>query len=106
VCRLDYQRDDRKEIGGLPRVPVNSQFTHHNQLVKTHNAVVVIGEKRFMVYGWSSTNRNDVTNESLLHVKPSTLWRGEILILCLGYRVPYMAQPRVKGNVLDEVAAL
>ena len=105
TSHIGYHQDDRTEMGALPSIPVHEHFTHHAQLVKTHNAIVSIGEKSFMVYGWSSTNHTDVINKGLLRIKPSTVWQGEILILCLGTHVPYI-EPWVKGSVLDEVAAM
>lgn len=60
----------------------------------------------FLVYGYENANDNAVANQYLANIKPRTVWKGEVLVLVLGKRVPFLARPRVKFRIIDEAAAL
>jgi hypothetical protein len=98
--------DDTTEVGGRPRIPTHNYLSHCGELVRSYSAIVTIGTTYFLVYGYENANANAVTNQYLAKIKPRTVWKGEVLVLVLGNRVPFQARPCIKLKIIDEAAAL
>jgi hypothetical protein len=85
---------------------MNNYFSQYGVLVRSYSAIVTIRVMHFLVYGYENTNDNAVVNQYLAKIKPRTVWKGEVLVLVLGNRVPFLARPRVKLRIIDEAAGL
>jgi hypothetical protein len=87
---------------GLPQVDTERIFNSSESLVRMHSALVQVGKIEFLVIGhWRQGDRDEDVNSSLLKIKSSTLWRGEVAAFVIGTRVPLLYNPRIKGEVYD-----
>lgn len=66
-----------------------------------HRAVMTLGQKKFLVYGYVDGGDR---NLRLAEIKPSTIWRGEIIVFQLGHRVPFLSRPNATKIQLDKLA--
>jgi hypothetical protein len=77
----------------FPGVDMRKTFANPgNQLM--HTAVIIMGDKRFMVIGYFDERVN--INVNLLPACPETPWRGELAIFSLGSRIRLLRRPPSK----------
>jgi hypothetical protein len=87
---------------GLPQVDAERIFNSSESLVRMHSALVQVSKLEFLIIGhWREGNRDKDINSSLLKIKPSTLWRGEVAAFVISTHVPLLYNPRIKGKVYD-----
>lgn len=55
-----------------------------------------------MVYGYTQPGTD--INETVAHIKPSSIWRGEVVIFSVGRRVPFLSRPGTR-KVLNKAVA-
>ncbi|KAJ6521408.1 hypothetical protein B0H19DRAFT_1066364 [Mycena capillaripes] len=76
-------------INKLPYLVVQDSFTV-TQAVVIHDTLVHVGKRRFLVSGYYRPTLP--INEGLKEIAPGFAWRGEIIVVALGKRVPYLAK--------------
>ena len=102
-----YDHDDSSQLGRLPQVHSGRYFDQRRQhLNKIHDAIVEVGSAHFKVFGWTKADLRGVTNYRLRQIKPSTVWRGEVMVLCLGTRRPFLSRPYVAIRDIERVASM
>lgn len=99
--------DGHGDPNRLPIVQVGSVFKRPldpSDVLLIYKTEVIVGERRFLVYGyvWDEFERN----LAISAIKPSTIWRGEVVVFCLGTRVPILSRPHLKKEILDAAVAL
>ncbi|KAK0468520.1 hypothetical protein IW261DRAFT_1426348 [Armillaria novae-zelandiae] len=73
-------------------VRAEKMFSLHDGVTVIHEAVVHNGRFRFLIVGYHS--RNGPRNRALEDVLPDIHWHGEIAVLFLGTRRPFIESPR------------
>jgi hypothetical protein len=108
VIKVKYNQEDHSGLASLPDLPLANYYSHFQQLVHQHVAVVTVDGQRFVVGGWEyrAGKRKVPASKSLSQVKRRTIWHGEVIVLVLGTRTPYQARPRIKRHLIDRAAAV
>jgi len=107
IARVQYDPEDSSQPGGLPRVHSNDYFEcRQSTLNKVYDAIVEVGSHRFKVYGWTKGSHRGIANHHLRQIKPSTVWRGEVMVICLGTRKAFLSRPRMVISAIEEVVSM
>lgn len=96
----------RAVTGRLPSVSLPELFSPPNNLpgeLEIHKSLIIVGTRRFMVYGYVQPDTE--VNETISRIKPSSIWRGEVVIFSLGRYVPFLSRPSARRTVLNKVVA-
>ncbi|KAJ6543712.1 hypothetical protein DFH09DRAFT_1088576 [Mycena vulgaris] len=75
-------------ISKLPYLSVDKNFT--DQSVIIHDCVVAVGQVRFLIS--AHYNPMGPVNAALKKLAPGFDWRGELIIVALGEKVPYLSR--------------
>jgi len=82
------------ESRGLPpQVFVSDAFTTKQPSAMIIRSIVNVEGNRFLIYGYTNPDPSSAVNDLLRSLKPSTVWRGEIVVFVLGKRVPLLSRP-------------
>jgi hypothetical protein len=65
-------------------------FTVVTEHVVIHDCIVHVGNTRFLVLGYYKPTLP--INQGLKEISPGFNWRGEIIVVALGKRVPYLSK--------------
>lgn len=93
--------------GSIPKIHIEDIFqqpTNPTSPVHIHHPVVTHQNQCFLVYRYFDLSTD--INKPLLQLKPTTFWRGEAAVFCLGTRVSCLTAPRVRRLSWDTVARL
>ncbi|KAF8872012.1 hypothetical protein BD779DRAFT_1473913 [Infundibulicybe gibba] len=69
-------------------------------------ATVIIGNSKYLVYGYDNRGGTAVVNESIRAIRPTSPWYGEVFILEVGKRGCFLIRPRINKPLLDTIATL
>lgn len=113
TCGLDpvikvYPSDfaQRAATGRLPDVSLPELFSPGDDAFepsKVHRALVIVGNRRFMIYGYFQPEAD--INATISKIKPSSIWRGDIVLFSLGRHVPFLSRPGAGRKVLNRAVA-
>ncbi|KAJ7828890.1 hypothetical protein B0H13DRAFT_1916804 [Mycena leptocephala] len=79
----------------IPKLPyLSMEPTFSVQSAVVHDCVVAIGRDRFLISAYYSPKAP--VNEALKEFTPGFDWRGELMVVALGKKVPYLT--RMKHN--------
>ena len=86
IIKVEYNPQNNTGLSGLLDLSFATQYTHFQQLVHQHVAIVTIDDQRFLVSGWECRGgkRKTLTNQTLSQVKQQTMWWGEVMVIVLG----------------------
>jgi hypothetical protein len=82
--------------------PVFTQASVSTAPRQIYRAVVQVDTTRFLIYGLLDPLA--LPNQLLLKIKPSSIWKGEIIVFVLGTRVPTLSQPASVKRSLHNAA--
>jgi hypothetical protein len=91
----------------LPVIPHQILFPDHvnlgNSPLEFHTCVVTYGEHRFLIHSYYHEDSHK--NEALSIIRPSVVWRGEVVIFSMGSRVPYLSRAAATRRVHNLVVS-
>ncbi|KAF9455523.1 hypothetical protein BDZ94DRAFT_1316143 [Collybia nuda] len=68
-----------------------------------HRCLVLSGSFKFLIYGYVKERAH--INEALSIVRPSVLWRGEVVVFTVGCQVPFIARTRATRKMVKDAVA-
>jgi hypothetical protein len=69
-----------------------------------HHCFVAARGRTFLAYGFS--HPSSPVNMTISQLKPTTEWRGDVVLVCLGSRKGLLRAPQIPRNTTDLVASL
>ncbi|KAF8879035.1 hypothetical protein BD779DRAFT_1676571 [Infundibulicybe gibba] len=92
-----------------PNIGVNKIF-HRPPGARLHPdvfcAAVIIGRSKFIVYGHDNRANTRVVNESILAIRPTFSWYGEVFVLVIGKKGRFLPRPRTNKRDLNDIVSL